>query len=100
MWIEHNKEKGRVKPDYEKEYKYVLNEHTVCYIRKIRRRANRHWPPNWTELYRGRLYFKEQRFDDSEGRQIALLYDQNLDVLKLKCLVKAKEMGWDIKDMV
>ena len=26
-------------------------------------------------------------------------FDDNLDVLKLKCLVRAKELGWDIKDI-
>jgi len=28
-----------------------------------------------------------------------ILYENDLDVLKLKCLVKAREMGWNIKSL-
>ena len=33
------------------------------------------------------------------GDDIFILYDKDLDVLKLKCLLKAKDFGWDIKEI-
>ena len=28
-----------------------------------------------------------------------LLFDDDIDILKLMCLIKAKEIGWDIKEI-
>ena len=57
--------------------------------------------------HRGCVYQLEDRplhflFPDKIKRKLflpAIIIEDDFDVLKLKCLLKAKEMGWDIKEI-
>ena len=32
-------------------------------------------------------------------KEVVIIYEEDLDVAKLKSLIKAKELGWDIRDI-
>ena len=100
MWIK----KDKASPEL---WKYIIDEDTICFIKKIEVTDDR---TIWSELYKGGVYIKDELMSDQlklrysselEGLGIAykVLYDEDFDILKLKCLIRAKEMGWNIKEI-
>jgi len=47
--------------------------------------------------YKGQIYRCNHSASNKDKPYTSIVSDEDLDVLKLKCLVKAKEMGWNVK---
>jgi len=75
--IKDNRYKGMV-------YKFIMNDIAVCRIYKTK----------GSEVFRGTVYNKEG------SQHEEFIYDKNLDIVKLKCLVLAKELGWKVKNVI
>ena len=98
MWvdIEHSTLEPGMYCDRTIEYR-IEKDLVICCIKKVRRRANT-LKISWIDLYRARVYYRVMFDQDHlQHKRIDIIYDEDLDVLKLKCLIKAKEMGWNIK---
>ena len=50
---------------------------------------------SWAEIYEALLMV-----NDLKGTICDKIYDKDLDILKLKCSIKAKEVGWDITEVL
>ena len=46
-----------------------------------------------TNSWQGSISYADKR------KEVVIIWEKDLDVAKLKSLVKAKELGWDIKDI-
>ena len=80
-------------------YFYYLDEYE--YIIEIRKgKAFRYIPVNSNGKHKEGDPFYSGVVLSKSGSDIFLLEDPDLDVLKLKCLLKAKEFGWDIKEVL
>lgn len=56
------------------------------------------WKRSSPELhYTARVYSK---FNEGVNMEFFLYQDENLECLKLKCLLKAKDLGWNIKKII
>ena len=84
MWFEHDFEKYKV-------WKYTWFEcdgsggyHTVARITKYKK----------SNKYDGHIFAQEYNW-----KHKCEISGLDLDTIKLKCMVKAKELGWDIKSV-
>ena len=50
------------------------------------------------QVTKGEVFFSAAVYSIN-GEECCFLYEYDFDVLKLKCLIKAKEFGWDIKGL-
>ena len=75
-------------------HEYILENKVACKISFVKNRVAR--PEAWEKTYRGVVY-KEDVFPFEHNG--AVMYNKDLDVLKLMCLLRAKEVGWNIKEI-
>lgn len=81
MWIRKEREEKRYA------WSYIKNGKTMCYIMYPHAKAD---PYKVASRYKGYIYYK------GSWAQFQCLYDNDLDILKLKCLIMASELGWNI----
>ena len=101
MWIKkegENTEGGRCM------WKYILNENYICEVfAKETVRDDQVNPQHWYDgVHKGYVFNvgTPDEIRDSGWFYEHILYDKDLDVLKLKCLIKAKEVGWSIGQII
>ena len=51
----------------------------------------------WAEIYQAAIRTKADLDYEKESSIYLKIYDKDLEILKLKSLLEAKELGWDIK---
>ena len=79
-----------------KMFQYIMEdkdtgeEHLVCEIKFVDLKNLKSLPQDLSDKYRGVVYSKDKTHIGVS------IYDEDLDVVKLKCLVRAKEAGWNI----
>lgn len=88
MWVEYCE-----RYEWGTMYKYVLKNKVACRIRFVQNRVPT--PQKWEQTYRGVIY-KE----DGIGHSGDVIYNKDLDIIKLICLLRAKELGWTIDKVV
>ena len=72
-------------------WKYILNKNNVCDVFEKETFS----PPRF---HKGYVWGVEMA--DIKWTPKYILYDEDLDVLKLKCLIAAKDMGWSIRQII
>ena len=90
MWIDWNKFYPDSDTEGEEDYllfeEYLFKDNTsCCTIKEVRQGCDRNF-------YSASVY-------SSCGTDCCFISDYDLELLKLKCLIKAKEFGWDIKNI-
>ena len=73
--------------------RYFINSNLVCDIMKIEFDILKKYPISNSDLYYHALVFSPKNYNHEEK---FFIKDKDLDVLKLKCLLKARELGWNI----
>ena len=94
MWVE------RLSGKSEKQWVYKLGEYEIALINYI------DWAKTYEVLIRNTFtgdkdfildYANEERI--SRENKVSYIQD-DFEVVKLKCLIKARDIGWDIKSVV
>ena len=80
MWVYHYNEAAN-----EDVFKYYINNEKII-INIFERNTPEYKFAGWI-------------YDKDDFRLRHYIFNNDIDILKLKCLLKAKEMGWDIKEI-
>ena len=91
MWIKKKSKSGEKSLLFKRDiWKYISNGNTICFIREYSFPT----PSTPGSRYKGCIYYSVAH------EETKAIFDVDIDILKLKCLLKAKEMGWHIKGVV